>query len=342
MRTWILSVLLLISFTGMVIPAKTELLVRSQEASAWKSWILANKTASIGAQCAWNLAGTNEVVVAIVDSGVDLDHPMLAGKLWTDLSPPLAGPKPQNAIHGWDYVVNMPNPSPEGGHGTHVAAVIGGAKIPDEGVSGIAPTVKIMSLRYYSDANPGSVNLLNSIKSFGYALDHGARIVNYSGGGPEFSESEYIMIRRALADGVLVVAAAGNERQDVDQSANFYYPASYRQPNMITVAAVDPNGNLMASSNWGAKRVDVAAPGENIFSALPHGRYGYMSGTSQATSVVSGIAALILSKHPDLRPEQVRAIIVSTAKKVPALKDRVLAGGIVDACAAMQAADEVR
>src|SRR5581483_9474864 len=151
---------------------------------------------------------------------------------------------------------------------------IGATSDPRIGVSGVAHKVSIMSVKYYSDANPGSVNLKNTVKAINYAVDHGAKIINYSGGGPEFSEEEYLAIKKAEAQGVLFVAAAGNEHQNTDLVENYYYPSAYRLSNIISVAATDIHNNLLPSSNYGKSRVDIAAPGENIYSTLPGGSYG--------------------------------------------------------------------
>src|SRR5207244_2453282 len=130
-----------------------------------------------------------------------------------------------------------------------------------------------------SASNPESLNVSNSAKAIKYAVDHGAKIINYSAGGPEFSEDEYRAIKEAELRGVLFVSAAGNDHQNTDQVENYYYPAAYRLSNIIAVAATDIHNNLLSSSNWGKKRVDVAAPGESIYSTLPNGRFGYMTGT---------------------------------------------------------------
>ena len=173
------------------------------------------------------------------------------------------------------------------------------------------------------------------IESIGWAIDNGARIINYSGGGDEFSEEEYLAIKKAEAKGVLFIAAAGNEHEDTDKVENYYYPAAYRVSNLISVAATDIHNNLLASSNWGKTRVDVAAPGENIYSTTPKHKFGYMSGTSQATAFVTGLAALLLSKDPSLTPQQIREIIMASVDPVPALKDRIVTGGRVNAFAAL-------
>jgi subtilisin family serine protease len=249
-----------------------------------KNWGLSNSQAHshISAPDAWKIEeGKRDVVVAVIDTGLDANHPDLAKNVWHD--PALKN----RGVYGWNYVNDRPNPSDEHGHGTHVAGIIGAVSNPKTGVSGVAHRVSIMAVKYYSDSNPGPVNLRNTVRALNYAIDHGAKVINYSGGGPEFSEDEYLAMKRAEAKGVLVVSAAGNEHQNTDLTGNAYYPAAYRLSNMISVASTDIHNNLLGSSNWGKQNVDVAAPGENIFSTLPGGKYGSMSGTSQATAFVS-------------------------------------------------------
>src|SRR5690606_10987274 len=137
-------------------------------------------------------------------------------------------------IYGWNFVSNKPNPDDDHGHGTHIAGIIGAIANPNEGISGVAHRVSIMPVKYYSASNSGSTNLRNTIQALNFAVDHGAKIINYSGGGPKFSREEFDAIKRAEAKGVLVVAAAGNEHQNTDQSKNHFYPAAYRLSNIIS------------------------------------------------------------------------------------------------------------
>jgi subtilisin family serine protease len=260
---------------------------------------------------AWKIAkGSKDVVVAVIDTGIDSKHPEISGKLWEKKNG-------NTTIYGWNFVSNAANPSDEHGHGTHVSGII----------SSISPKVSLMPIKYYSESNSGIVNLKNTIQAIHYAIDQGAKIINYSGGGPEFSEEEYLAIKRAESKGILIVAAAGNESQDTDKPEHAYYPAAYRVSNIISVAATDPNNELISSSNWGKKRVDLAAPGANIYSALPGGNYGYMTGTSQATAFVTGAAALLLSKNPNLTPSEIKEIITASVDTIPALSNRVASGG---------------
>lgn len=295
-----------------------------------KNWGIYNsKKSDIDALRAWEIEeGNSKTIVAVIDTGIDFNHPDLSENQWHD---------PKNRrIAGWNFVNNRPNPKDDNGHGTHVAGIIGAALDLAMGVSGVVHYVSIMSLKFYSSSLPGSINLKNTVKAINYAIDHGARIINYSGGGPEFNEDEYLAIKRANQKGVLLVVAAGNERQDINKSVNFFYPASYHLPNIIAVSALDINNNPVPSSNWGDRKVDVAAPGENIYSTLPGGRFGYMTGTSQATAFVTGIAALLLSHDTKLTPSQIKEIIVSSVDHEYSLEGKVISAGKVNAYSALK------
>lgn len=295
-----------------------------------KNWGLGNARSQshISAIDAWKLEkGSKNIIVAVIDTGLDADHPDLKKNVWRN----------GKNDYGFNFVTQKANPTDDHGHGTHVAGIIGAVANPTSGVSGVVQNVSIMSVKYYSDSNPGSVNLKNTIRAIEYAVENGAKIINYSGGGPEFSQEEYLAIKKAEAKGVLFIAAAGNEKQDSDLPQNYYYPSAYKLPNIISVAATDIHNKLLRSSNWGKVRVDVTAPGENIYSTLPGGRYGYMSGTSQATAFVTGIAALLLSRDPSLSPAKIKELIRGSADVIPELKDKIASGGRVNAYKALLA-----
>jgi thermitase len=312
----------------------------------FKNWGLANSVGNshIHAVDAWKLEeGSRDVVVAVIDTGIDENHPDIKQNLWHDKT---------TGIYGWDFVANKANPVDDHNHGTHVAGILGASLNAKAGISGVAHKVSIMAVKYYSDKNTGAENLRNSIKALNWAIDHGANIINYSGGGPEFSAEEYTALKRARDKGVLLVAAAGNERQNSDLVENYYYPCAYRLENIICVAAINIRNDMLSSSNWGKTRVDVAAPGENILSTIPGlkdkagkymgGRYAYMSGTSQATAFVTGLAALLLAKNHALKPEQIRDIVRSSVDKLPNLRDKVYSGGKVNAYNALAALERMK
>lgn len=289
---------------------------------AWisKNWGLLNDwgvdhhhfRSHINAPAAWNFAiFKKRVVVAVVDTGVDSAHPQLQGTI---------------SRYGWNFVSDSRVTKDANGHGTHISGIITATS---------DSRALILPIEYFSDSNPGRVNLSNTVKSIWYAVDHAAKIINYSGGGPEFSEPELLALKYAKAHGVLVVAAAGNDHQDTDVPKNRYYPAAYGLSNMIVVASTDIKNELLQSSNWGLKSVNVAAPGENIYSTLPGGKFGYVSGTSQATAFVTGIATLILAENPKLTPKQVITAICESVDPIDELQSKTQCGGRVNAYAAV-------
>jgi len=298
-------------------------------AAPLRNWGLENSenTSHINARKAWRISkGSKQIVVAVIDTGIDPNHP--------DLKDNICRTKGE---YGFDFVSNKKNPGDAHGHGTHVAGIIGGsARNPVAGASGVAPNICIMAVRYYSDTASGAQNLANTVKAINYAVDHGANVINYSGGGAEFSAAEMRAIQRAEAKGVIFVAAAGNEYQDTDKSGNAYFPAAYGLSNIIAVAGTNQKSELLPASNWGKKHVHVAAPGEHIYSTLQKGRYGYLTGTSQATAFVSGLAALILSEIPGLKPVEVREIIMKTVDKHPGLEQKIASGGKINAYNALR------
>jgi subtilisin family serine protease len=296
-----------------------------------KNWALGSSAAKV--QKAWSITqGSKNVVVAVIDTGIDAHHPDLKANLW---KAPL-----KSSTYGWDFVTRSANPTDVHGHGTHIAGIIGAIANPKTGTAGVAQNVQIMPIRYYSEAAPGSVNLANTIKALHFAIDNGARIINYSGGGPEYSEEEFQAMKKAQEKGVLIVAAAGNEHNNTDLEENRYYPAAYEHKglkNIISVASIDSEGKLLPSSNYGVKSVDIAAPGEGILSTIPGGKYGKLTGTSQATAFVTGVAALILSKQPNLSPSQIKEVIMNSASLSQNLRGKVAASGSLDALKAVSA-----
>ena len=293
----------------------------------------------------------SRIVVAVIDTGIDTDHPALKNSLWVNpVKPgPTTGKQPAAVtaaaakpapgaftgdVNGWDFAENTGKLTDKHGHGTHIAGIISANEPGRDGLKGVCPGIHIMALRYYNEKASGADNLRNTIKAIDYAVDHGANIINYSGGGAEYSEPEYRALKRAEEKGILVVAAAGNEKSNADR--NLYYPAAYPLSNIISVTAIDQKGKLLGSANWGITKVHVAAPGQSILSALPEGGYGFMSGTSQATAFVSGIAALLLTERPELKVADIRKIIEESSVRYPQLAGKTKTGAKVSADSALR------
>lgn len=285
---------------------------------------------------AWTLTkGSRDIVVAVIDTGIDINHEDLKGNLWKNPgetgTDSLGREKSMNGVdddkngfiddvHGWNFVASNAKLADNHGHGTHIAGILGAEANNGKGIVGIAPEVSIMVLKYFDPQSPGSDNLKNTIKSIYYAANNGAQIINYSGGGLEYSQEEHDAVDYARKKGILFVAAAGNERSDSDKSP--YYPADYGLDNIISVTAFNPSQEVLSSSNWGIDSVDIAAPGQNILSTLPGNSYGFMTGTSQATAFVTGAASLVMSHKTSFKFNDVKKYILASGDALSSLADK--------------------
>lgn len=221
-----------------------------------------------------SLRNRQKIIVAVIDTGAELDHPALRTHLWR-------GP---DGLSGWNFINQNSDLTDRHGHGTHVAGMI--AKL--------APEAKLMVLKYYEPQTSPEQTLRATIEAFRYAIRNHADVINYSGGGLLPNEEERAVLGEARRAGILVVAAAGNESDNSDRRP--FYPANYLLPNILSVGAVGRSGPLV-TSNFGLGSVDISSLGENLVSALPQHRWGPMTGTSQATAVVTGAAALWLGQQ---------------------------------------------
>lgn len=285
---------------------------------------------------AWGISqGSKKIKVAVIDTGIDVNHEDLKENLWVNKGETgfdaLGRDKATNGIdddgngfvddvYGWNFVKNNHDLKDNHGHGTHIAGIIGAVGGNGKGISGISPEVSLMILKYYDPKGHGEDNLKNTIKAIHYAIDNGAHIINYSGGGLEYSPDEKAAIEKARKRGIIFIAAAGNERSNSDIKK--YYPADYPLDNIISVTAIDNQTRVLPSSNYGVLTVDIGAPGSNIYSTLPDNKYGFMTGTSQATAYVSGVAALVLAHHEYYKPVQVAKYLKNTGDIVDSLKDK--------------------
>lgn len=284
---------------------------------------------SINVKESWTKFKKNrDVVVAVIDTGIQVDHPFLVDNIYVRQG------KKSSENYGVDFSTKKPTfkPTDAHGHGTHVAGI----------VKSVFPDVKILALKYYNPQASGQQNLESTVKALEYAVKMNVDIINYSGGGPEPSTEELRVLKEAERKGIIIVAAAGNERSNIDDKKNAYYPASYGLSNIITVGAHDEEMQIIASSNYGKNSVDIAAPGHHIRSAIPQGGAGFMTGTSQATAFVSGVAALIKSKYPRFTSDQIRNVILSSSVKVKNFEGKILGGGKLDAARAIEMADSVQ
>jgi thermitase len=329
----------------------------------------------MGVLSGWKSATGQGVVVAIIDTGVDYTHEDLINSMWrnpgeTGLD---AGGRNRESngidddangyvddVVGWDFADNDNQPydlaygpseivinGGNAGHGTHCAGTIAAQAFNGRGIAGVAPSAKIMALRFLNIHGQGDT--ANAIRAIGYAVKMGARILSNSWGSPGDNGLGPIgnhALREAIAAagnaGALFIAAAGNGHDghgyDNDSAVQPIYPASFPLENIISVAAIDRFDQLSPFSNWGQKSVHLAAPGVGIYSTMVQNRYGdavadgtgikiSWDGTSMAVPHVAGAAALYWSKHPQARWQEVKQAILASVKPILSMKDKSVSGG---------------
>lgn len=280
-----------------------------------------------------------EVVVAVVDTGIDYTHEDLVGRIWTntDEIPGNGIDDDSNGyiddVYGWNFYSgsNEVYEGSEDDHGTHNAGTIAAVADNGKGIAGITQSdnIKVMSVKALGGGD-GSGSTASVIRAIQYAEANGASICNLSLGS---SQNDAALYNAIANSNMLFVVAAGNDGSDNDAVPS--YPASYDLENIITVANLNYNGTLEYSSNYGAESVDIAAPGSYILSTTTDGGYSYMSGTSMAAPMVSGAAAMVYSNYPDISPADVKEILLSSAKKLDTLEGEVSTGGMLDVGSAM-------
>jgi subtilisin family serine protease len=286
----------------------------------------------------------NKPIVAVIDSGIDYNHPDLAANIWTN-----SGEVPGNGFdddgngyiddfHGYDWSYNDGDPMDDNTHGTHVAGTIGAVRDNGIGIAGVAPNVSLMPLKFLAQNGMGTIE--DAAFAVIYATQMGADVINASFGGGGFSQFMYDALAYANNQDVLFVAAAGNDNNDNDFNPSF--PASYDLPNIISVAATDYNDQRAEFSNYGFNSVDLAAPGVSIFSTLPGNKYGWYSGTSMASPHVAGAAALLLAQNPSLSALQLKDRLLSTTDPIASMQGLSVTGGRLNLLNAVQTRDSKR
>src|SRR5690242_18241722 len=311
-------------------------------------WALANsgqrggkEGADISATRAWaKTTGSDKVVVAVLDSGVDYTHEDLAPNMWT--RPGSLAPYHDNELgtiddtNGFNAIDNSSDPMDDNGHGTHCAGIIGAEGSNDIGISGVNWKVQIMPLKFMNAGGFGTTK--DAIEAINYVIDRkkagvNVRVISASWGSTQKSRALEEVIRKAYENDILFVAAAGNASTNNDKSP--HYPSSYNVPNVISVAALDRHDQLASFSNYGAKSVAIAAPGVEILSTWLGNAYEEKSGTSMATPVVAGVAALVLAEHPRMSVDELKKKLLASVDKLPELDGKIATGGRINAAKAV-------
>ncbi|HWS53169.1 MAG TPA: S8 family serine peptidase [Pyrinomonadaceae bacterium] len=315
-----------------------------------EQWALINRgarggkdKADINALGAWaKTRGSREVVVAVLDSGVAYTHPDLAGNIWQRPAslPPYVDDElgEVDDLHGFSAVDDLRDPMDDNGHGTHCAGIVGAEGDNRLGIAGVNWQVEIMPLKFIGKGGFGSTK--DAIEAINYVIQRkrdgvNVRVISASWGSRQKSKALEDVIRKAGEEDILFVAAAGNNGEDADRHP--HYPSNYDLPNVVSVAAMNRRDELAGFSNYGAKTVHLAAPGAEILSTWLGDGFEEHSGTSMATPVVSGVAALVLANEPNLSVRELRQRLLDSVDKLDTLRGKVVSGGRVNAARAVGA-----
>ena len=303
-----------------------------------EQWAFTNVSYGINIQQLWSITyGKPNVVVGVVDSGIDYLHPDLEANIWVNTSE-----TPNNGVdddgngfiddyYGWDFGENNNDPMDVAVHGTLVAGVIA-ADLNGEGLMGVAPDIKVMALK--TDDADGVIYLDKIVEATLYGISKGVKIFNYSFGSEHNSNLFRDMLQNSDA---VFITAAGNGSGEPATGYNIdhqpVYPASYNFPNIITVAAIRSNGELAAFSNYSANSVHLAAPGQEIITTGPsdYGLYLTADGTSFAAPYVTGVVALLHGLYPEAEFSVIKQALIASAKPLSSLSGKTVSGGTLDA-----------
>lgn len=291
---------------------------------------------------------SQEIIVAVVDTGIDHNHEDLKDVMWVNANeiPGNGIDDDQNGyiddVYGLNTLVRDSDGNATGNamdthsHGTHVAGTIGATQNNGIGIAGIASNVKLMAIR--TVPNAGDELDVDVVEAFIYAAKNGAKIINCSFGkdrneGGQAVKEAIDFIGKTY--GTLVVAAAGNSTRDIDRRLT--YPASFSNTNLMVVGSTTSSGRMSYFSNYGKKNVDLAAPGSSIYSTTPNNRYANMSGTSMASPTAAGVAAEVWSRHPQLTPEELKTVLMNTVTKSRRIRRSMASQGRIDLYSALNA-----
>ncbi len=295
--------------------------------------------ADVKARQAWAITtGSAGIVAGVVDTGIDYTHSDLAANVWNNSGGIGGCPV---GTHGYNAITGSCNPMDDNSHGSHVSGTIGAVGNNDVGVVGINWATSLMGLKFLNANGSGYISAAVSAIDFAVQAKRAGvnvRVLNNSWGGTGYSQALLDEITKAGTNGILFVAAAGNSSANVDSKP--FYPCDYTASNLICVAATNQNDGLAYFSNYGAKSVDLGAPGVNILSSVIPGdgtiganhEYAFYNGTSMATPHVSGAAALILSAPGlgNLTVAQLKSAILSNVDPIPSLAGITVTGGRLD------------
>ena len=295
--------------------------------------------AHVSAKEAWKIqtgnGSDNGPLIAVIDTGIDYNHPDLKANIWTNPGE-IAGDGIDNDnngviddVHGYNAFADNGDPMDGHSHGTHCSGTIAGVGNNGQGVTGVMQDANLMAVKIFSDSGRTSVDAI--VRGIAYSAKMGADITSNSWGGGGRSEAIYEAFK---ANPALHVIAAGNSNYDNDKRDNF--PSNYDLDNIVAVAATTHTDERASFSQWGAKNVDVAAPGKDIYSTINGGGYASYSGTSMATPHVSGGAGLIMSEYPEASNAEIKARLIHGSDRVSSLNDISVSDGRVNFASSLE------
>ena len=307
--------------------------------------------ADIDAPEAWDVgaaAGMQEVVVGVIDTGVDYTHPDLAASMWSNAGEVAGNGRDDDGngwvddVHGYDFAEDNGDPMDDHGHGTHVAGILAATPNNGIGIAGVAPNVKIMALRFLTADGFGTIEgAMDALRYAATMKSRGVnvRVTNNSWGGVEYSAALEQAVRTSGTNGILYVAASGNGGDDGvgdDNDVTPFYPSSLSAANLIAVSATTDRDALGGLSNYGATTVNLSAPGVSVLSTYKDHGYLFGTGTSMAAPHVSGVAAMAFGMAPAASVAEVRGVILGGVDVLPALAGKSTTGGRLNAAATLR------
>jgi subtilisin family serine protease len=315
-------------------------IARGDDSHLQKPWALTQ----IEVAEAWKKTkGSRELVIGVLDSGVEYTHVGLVNNIWT--RPSSLAPYHDldlgtiDDVHGYNAIANDGNSFDQHGQGTACAGIIGAECGNKLGGCGVNQHLQIMPLRFINAGGFGYVS--DAVEAVNYAIDRkqsgvNLRVINASWGLTEKSRALEEVIHKAYEVGILFIVSAGDTAADNDVTPHF--PADYTAGNILCVAASDKTDELSSTSNYGPRSVQVAAPGESVGTTVLGNDYAELSGSSMAAAIVTGVAALALSQRPDLSVDELRLLLLESVDTKPGLSQKVASGGRINAAKAIGAA----
>ncbi|KAL3129623.1 putative serine protease [Cryptosporidium hominis] len=282
--------------------------------------------------------GMGNVVIAVIDSGIDFEHPDLRGKIWRNFGEFDCNDGIDDDMngyvddcYGWNFVDNNKIPVDNNGHGTHISGIISAIPNKEVGISGICWFCQIMVLKVLDSKIRGFLS--GFVEAIDYALDKGVRISNHSYGSRSKSiELLRLAIKRSEDQGMLVIVASGNYESDRNNDIVPTFPSSFKSENIISVTSITSNGELMERATYGRKTVHIGAPGVNICSTYLQGEYRCMDGSSFSAPIITGIAGVLLSVFPNISIYSIKDCILKGATRIRGLPGTVNANNSLEIC----------